>query len=544
MAKDILFFTKARESLIKGVDELADAVKVTLGPKGRNVIIERAYGSPMITNDGVTIARDISLADPFENMGAQLVKEVANRTNDVAGDGTTTATLLAQAIVREGNKNVVAGANPMGLKYGIAKATEVVVEELKKESRPITTNEEKAQIASISAGDTEIGELISKAIDKVGDDGVVDVENGTSLKTELEFTEGMEFDRGFLSPYFVTNTEKMSIEYDDPYILITDKTISTIQEILPILEKLVQVGGKLVIIAEDIENEALATLIVNKLRGTFNAAAVKMPGFGDRAKETLQDIAILTGGQVISDVVGLDIKDAEIDMLGRARQVKIDKDSTVIVHGAGNKEDIEARINQLKRQIENTDSEYDKEKLTERMAKLSGGIAVIQVGGATETEQREKRLRIEDALNATRAGIEEGIIAGGGTALINTIPALREVIDGLEGDEKIGATIVLRAIEEPLRQIVENAGLEGSVIVKEVMEKEPDVGYDVLTDSFVNMIDAGIIDPMKVTRSALENASSIAGMLLTTEVAIADEVDEEAAAEAAANAALGGGMMM
>ncbi len=547
MPKEIKFNTEARDLLIKGLDELADAVKVTLGPKGRNVILARSYGSPLITNDGVTIAREIDLPDEFENMGAQLVKEVATKTNDVAGDGTTTATLLAQAMIHEGNKNVVAGANPMAIRNGISKAVQVVVEELKKESQPIKTSEEKAQIAAISAGSEEIGQLISQAMDKVGDDGVITVEEGKSVGTELEFTEGMEFDRGYLSAYFVTDTDKMVADMESPYILITDRTISSIQDLLPILEQLVQVSGSLLVIADDLEGEALSTLVLNKLRGTFNAIAVKAPMFGDRRKEMLQDIAILTGGVVISKEVGLELKDTQLDMLGRARQVKVDKDSTIIVDGAGSEKDVQDRIRQIKNQIEATDSEYDKEKLQERLAKLSGGVAVIQVGAATETELKEKKYRIEDALNATRAGVEEGIVAGGGTALVNTIPAVKKLVSKLQGDEAVGAQIVQRAIEEPVRQIAENAGKEGSVIVNEVMKQtEPNIGYDVNTGKFVNMIKEGIIDPMKVTRSAVENAGSISGIFLTTEVAIADVRDEaaEAAAAAAANAAMGGGMGM
>jgi len=542
MAKDLKYNSDARSSLITGVDKLADAVKVTLGPKGRNVILSRSFGSPIITNDGVTIAREIELEDPYENMGAQLVKEVATKTNDVAGDGTTTATLLTQAIVREGNKNVVAGANPMVLKNGINKAVDVIVEELKKNSKPISTAEEKAQIAAISAGDKEIGNLIAEAMTKVGDDGVITVEEGKSVGTELEFTEGMQFDRGYLSGYMVTDTEKMVVDMDNPYILITDKKISNIQEILPLLEQIVQVGGKLLIIAEDVEGEALTTLVLNKLRGTFNAAAVKAPGFGDRRKDMLQDIAILTGGQVISEEIGLDLKNATIDMMGRARQVKIDKDNTIIVDGAGRKEDVDERVKQIKAQIPETSSEYDKEKLQERLAKLSGGVAVIQVGAATETELKERKYRIEDALNATRAGVEEGMVAGGGTALVETIPAVSELIETLSGDEKIGAEIVKRAIEEPVRQIAANAGLEGSVIVREVAKADKGVGYDAANNQFVDMIEEGIIDPTKVTRSAIQNAASIAGMFLTTEVAVADLPDKnDAAAQAAA---MGGGMGM
>ncbi len=540
MAKELKYNTDARQSLIKGVDKLADAVKVTLGPKGRNVILSRSFGSPTITNDGVTIAREIELEDPFENMGAQLVKEVATKTNDVAGDGTTTATLLAQAIVREGNKNVVAGANPMVLKNGINKAVDAVVDELKAISKPISTASEKAQIAAISAGDKAIGDLISEAMTKVGDDGVITVEEGKSVGTELEFTEGMQFDRGYLSGYMVTDTEKMVANLDSPYILITDKKISNIQELLPLLEQVVQTGGKLLIIADDLEGEALTTLVLNKLRGTFNAVAVKAPGFGDRRKEMLQDIAILTGGQVISEEVGLELKNATIDMLGKARQVKVDKDSTIIVDGAGSKENVDERIRQIKAQIPETTSDYDKEKLQERLAKLSGGVAVIQVGAATETELKELKYRIEDALNATRAGVEEGMVAGGGTALIEAIPKVAELIDTLEGDEKIGAEIVKRAIEEPVRQIAENAGLEGSVIVREVAKADKGIGYDAATNQFVDMIEEGIIDPTKVTRSAIQNAASIAGMFLTTEVAVA-ELPE---AESAAPAGMGGGMPM
>lgn len=537
MAKELKYNTDAREALIKGVDQLADAVKVTLGPKGRNVILSRSFGSPVITNDGVTIAREIELEDPYENMGAQLVKEVATKTNDVAGDGTTTATLLTQAIVREGNKNVVAGSNPMVLKNGINKAVDVVVDELKKVSKPISSAEEKAQVAAISAGDKEIGNLIAEAMTKVGDDGVITVEEGKSVGTELEFTEGMQFDRGYLSGYMVSDTEKMVADLDNPYILITDKKISNIQELLPLLEQLVQVGGKLLIIAEDVEGEALTTLVLNKLRGTFNAVAVKAPGFGDRRKEMLQDIAILTGGQVISEEIGLDLKNATVDQLGRARQVKVDKDNTIIVDGAGAIEDVDERVKQIKGQINETTSDYDKEKLQERLAKLSGGVAVIQVGAATETEMKERKYRIEDALNATRAAVEEGMVAGGGTALVEAIPKVQELIDTLEGDEKIGAQIVKRAIEEPVRQIAENAGLEGSVIVREVAKAEPGVGYDALNNQFVDMIEEGIIDPTKVTRSAIQNAASIASMFLTTEVAVADKPssDDSAAAAAAMN---------
>lgn len=527
MAKEIRFREDARAALITGVDKLANTVKVTLGPKGRNVILAKSYGSPTITNDGVTIAKEIELEDAFENMGAQLVKEVATKTNDVAGDGTTTATLLAQAIVREGNRNVVAGANPMVLKKGIEKAVETVVEELKANSKKIQSKESIAQVASISAGDTEIGKLISEAMDKVGDDGVITVEEGKGMGTELEFTEGMQFDRGYLSAYMVTDTEKMVAVLDNPYILITDKKITNIQEILPVLEQIVQTGSKLLIIAEDVEGEALATLVVNKLRGTFNCVAVKAPGFGDRRKAMLADIATLTGGEVISDELGLDLKTTTIEQLGRARQVKVDKEDTIIVEGNGNKEAIDERIRQIKAQIPETSSEYDKEKLQERLAKLSGGVAVIQVGAATETELKEIKYRIEDALNATRAAVEEGVVSGGGTAYINAIPKVDALIETLEGDEKTGAYIIRRAIEEPMRQIAENAGLEGSVIVSQMAGKAVGVGYDAAKGEFVDMFKAGIIDPTKVTRSAIQNAASVSAMFLTTEVAVADLPSED-----------------
>ncbi|NLN97589.1 MAG: chaperonin GroEL [Eubacteriaceae bacterium] len=522
MAKDIKLKVEAREGLIAGVDKLADAVKVTLGPKGRNVILEQSYGSPTITNDGVTIAREIELEDSLENMGAQLVKEVATKTNDVAGDGTTTATLLAQAIVREGNKNVVAGANPIILKKGIEKAVDVVVEELKANSKAVETTSAKAQVASISANEKEIGDLIAEAMEKVGDTGVITVEEGRGMGTELEFTEGMQFDRGYLSAYMVTDTEKMVAELENPYILITDKKISNIQELLPILEEIVQQGSKLLIIAEDVEGEALTTLVLNKLRGTFNCVAVKAPGFGDRRKEMLQDIAILTGGQVISEEVGLELKEATIDMLGKARQVKVDKDDTIIVDGAGDKSAVDDRVAQIKTRIPETDSEYDREKLEERLAKLAGGVAVIQVGAATETELKERKYRIEDALNATRAAVEEGMVSGGGVALLNTIPKVDELIKELDGDEKTGASIIRRALEEPVRQIAENAGVEGAVIVNELMQRDKGVGYDVENNEFADMISKGIIDPTKVTRTAIQNAASITAMLLTTEVAVSE----------------------
>jgi len=527
MAKEIRFREDARAALITGVDKLADTVKVTLGPKGRNVILSKSYGSPTITNDGVTIAKEIELEDAFENMGAQLVKEVATKTNDVAGDGTTTATLLAQAIVREGNRNVVAGANPMVLKKGIEKAVVAVVEELKANSKKIESKEAIAQVASISAADPEIGKLISEAMDRVGDDGVITVEEGKGMGTELEFTEGMQFDRGYLSAYMATDTEKMVAVLDNPYILITDKKISNIQEILPILEQIVQTGGKLLIIAEDVEGEALATLVVNKLRGTFNCVAVKAPGFGDRRKSMLADIATLTGGEVISDELGLELKSVTIEQLGRARQVKIDKEDTIIVEGAGNKEAIDERIRQIKAQIPETSSDYDREKLQERLAKLAGGVAVIQVGAATETELKEIKYRIEDALNATRAAVEEGVVSGGGTAYINAIPKVDALIETLEGDEKTGAYIIRRAIEEPMRQIAENAGLEGSVIVSQMAGKPVGVGYDAAKNEYVDMFKAGIIDPTKVTRSAIQNAASVSAMFLTTEVAVADLPSED-----------------
>ena len=541
MAKDIKFSADARESLIAGVDKLADAVKVTLGPKGRNVILAKSYGAPTITNDGVTIAKEIELEDAFENMGAQLVKEVATKTNDVAGDGTTTATLLAQAIVREGNRNVVAGANPMVLKKGIEKAVEVVVDELKANSKPVETREAKAQVASISAADTEIGDLIAEAMTKVGDDGVITVEEGKGMGTELEFTEGMQFDRGYLSGYMVTDTEKMVAELDNPYILITDKKITNIQELLPVLEQIVQQGAKLLIIAEDVEGEALTTLVLNKLRGTFNCVAVKAPGFGDRRKAMLQDIAALTGGQVISEEVGLELKNADMSMLGRASQVKVDKDNTIVVDGQGDRAVVEERVAQIKAQIPETTSDYDKEKLQERLAKLAGGVAVIQVGAATEVELKERKYRIEDALNATRAGVEEGMVPGGGSAFIETLDKVDALIETLEGDEKIGATIIRRAIEEPVRQIAENAGLEGSVIVNELRKKDAGVGFNAATGEFVNMIEAGIIDPTKVTRTAIQNAASICAMFLTTEVAVADLPEEAAPAMPPMG---GGGMPM
>ncbi|EOD00169.1 chaperonin GroEL [Caldisalinibacter kiritimatiensis] len=543
MAKQIKFAEEARRAMEKGINKLADTVKVTLGPKGRNVVLDKKFGTPLITNDGVTIAREIELKDPYENMGAQLVKEVATKTNDVAGDGTTTATVLAQSMIGEGLKNVAAGANPMILRKGIHKAVDAAVEEIKSFSKAIDSKEAIAQVASISAADEEIGKLIAEAMEKVGKDGVITVEESKSMGTTLEVVEGMQFDRGYLSPYMATDTEKMEAVLEDPYILITDKKITNIQDILPVLEKIVQQGKQLLIIAEDVEGEALATLVVNKLRGTFNCVAVKAPGFGDRRKEMLRDIAILTGGEVISEELGYDLKEATLDMLGTARTVKVEKENTTIVNGAGDENAIEDRVRQIKAQIEETTSEFDKEKLQERLAKLSGGVAVIEVGAATETEMKERKLRIEDALAATRAAVEEGIVPGGGTALVNTIPAVEKLLETLEGDERTGAKIVLRALEEPVRQIAANAGLEGSVIVEKVKNSEKEVGFDALNEKYVNMIEAGIVDPTKVTRSALQNAASVAAMVLTTESAVADiEEENDAAAAGAGMPGMGGGM--
>ncbi|MDP3388128.1 MAG: chaperonin GroEL [Eubacteriales bacterium] len=523
MAKIIRFDEEARRAMEAGVNKLADTIKITLGPKGRNVVLQKSYGSPLITNDGVTIAREIELSDPFEDLGAQLVKEVATKTNDVAGDGTTTATLLAQAIIREGLRNVAAGANPMILKQGIQLAVNAAVAELKQLSKKVETSEDVAQVASISASDTLIGKLISEAMDKVGREGVITVEESRTMDTDLEVVEGMQFDRGYLSPYMVSDAEKMEATLDDAYILITDRKITNIQEILPVLEKIVQQGKPLLIIAEDIEGEALATLVVNKLRGTFNCVAVKAPGFGDRRKEMLRDIATLTGGEVISEELGYDIKEATLEMLGNAKTVKVDKENTTIVDGAGTQEAIGDRVRQIKAQLEESTSEFDKEKLQERLAKLSGGVAVINVGAATETEMKEKKLRIEDALNATRAAVEEGIVPGGGVALVNTIKAVEQVADSLEGDARTGALIIMRALEEPLRQIAINAGLEGSVIVDKVKNGTVGDGFDVLSGKYVNMMHAGIVDPAKVTRSALQNAASVAAMVLTTEAAVVEE---------------------
>ena len=527
MAKQILYGEEARRALEEGVNKLADTVKVTLGPKGRNVVLDKKFGSPTITNDGVTIAKDIELEDAFENMGAQLVKEVATKTNDVAGDGTTTATLLAQAIIREGLKNVAAGANPMGIKKGILKATEAAVASLKELSNPIQDSKSIAQVAAISAGDEEIGELIAQAMEKVGNDGVITVEESKTMLTDLTVVEGMQFDRGYASPYMVTDTDKMEAVLDDPLILITDKKITNIQEILPVLEQVVQQGKKLLIIAEDVEGEALATLVVNKLRGTFNCVAVKAPGFGDRRKAMLQDIAVLTGGQVISEEIGIELKEATIDMMGKARQVKVDKENTTIVEGAGDPSEIKARIHSIKSQIEETTSDYDREKLQERLAKLAGGVAVIQVGAATETEMKESKMRIEDALAATRAAVEEGIVPGGGIALLDSCAAVEKAIESAEGDIKTGMKIVLRALEEPMRQIALNAGLEASVIVGKIKEqRDRNFGYDAAKNEYGDMVQKGIIDPTKVTRSALQNAASIASLLLTTESIVTDIPEE------------------
>ena len=528
MAKMIQFGEEARRAMQSGVDKLANTVKVTLGPKGRNVILDKKFGSPLITNDGVSIAREIELEDPYENMGAQLVKEVATKTNDVAGDGTTTATLLAQAIIREGLKNVTAGANPILIRNGIKKAVDVAVEEIKNISKPVAGKEDIARVAAISAADEEIGTLISEAMEKVGNEGVITVEESKSMGTELDVVEGMQFDRGYVSPYMATDTEKMEALLDNTLILITDKKISNIQEILPILEQIVQNGRKLLIIAEDVEGEAMATLVVNKLRGTFNCVAVKAPGFGDRRKEMLQDIAILTGGEVISEELGRDLKEVTLDMLGQAESVKVTKENTTIVNGKGEKSLIQERIGQIKVQIEETSSEFDKEKLQERLAKLSGGVAVIKVGAATETELKERKLRIEDALAATKAAVEEGIVPGGGTAYVNVINKVAELTSEV-ADTQVGINIIVKALEEPMKQIAINAGLEGSVIIEKVKYSEAGIGYDALNDKYVNMLQAGIVDPTKVTRSALQNAASVASTFLTTEAAVADIPQKEAA---------------
>ncbi len=533
MAKDIIYGEEARKSLQAGIDKLADTVKITLGPKGRNVVLDKKFGAPLITNDGVTIAKEIELEDAFENMGAQLVKEVATKTNDAAGDGTTTATLLAQALIREGMKNIAAGANPMIVKKGMAKAVDSAVESIKANSTPVKGSDDIASVAAISAADENVGKLIAEAMEKVTADGVITIEESKTAETYSEVVEGMQFDRGYITPYMVTDTDKMEAVIDDAYLLITDKKISSIQEILPLLEQIVQSGKKLVIIAEDIEGEALSTLIVNKLRGTFTCVAVKAPGFGDRRKEMLQDIAILTGGQVISEELGLELKDAEVSQLGRAKQVKVTKENTIIVDGAGDKKAIKDRIGQIKAQIETTTSDFDKEKLQERLAKLSGGVAVIKVGAATEIEMKEKKLRIEDALAATKAAVEEGIVAGGGVAYVNAMPAVSKLTASLTGDEKTGAAIVLKALEEPVRQIAANAGLEGSVILdKIVRSRKVGYGFDAYNETYGDMIPAGIVDPTKVTRSALQNAASVAAMVLTTESLVADIKEETPAAPA------------
>ena len=541
MAKEILFNEEARRALGRGVDQLANAVKVTLGPKGRNVVLDKKFGSPTITNDGVTIARDIELPDPFENMGAQLVKEVATKTNDVAGDGTTTATVLAQAMIQEGMRNVAAGANPMILKKGIETAVKTMVEEIKKRSIKVSGKAEIAQVASVSAADEEIGGLIAEAMEKVGNDGVITVEESKGLQTALNVVEGMQFDRGYISPYMVTDPDRMEAVMDNPYILITDRKISAIADMLPTLEKVVKVGKELLIIAEDVEGEALATLVVNRLRGTFKAVAVKAPGFGDRRKAMLEDIAILTGGTVITEDMGRKLDSVELTDLGTARQVRITKDETTIIDGAGDKDVIAKRVNQIRAQVEETSSDFDREKLQERLAKLSGGVAVIEVGAATEVEMKDKKLRIEDALNATRAAVEEGIVAGGGTTFIDIIPALNTLEE--TGDVQTGINLVKRAVEEPLRQIAYNAGLEGSVVVEKVKNTEAGVGFNALTEEYIDMVKAGIVDPAKVTRSALQNAASIASLVLTTETIVADKVEENAAAPAMPPMGGMGGMM-
>ena len=522
MAKQIKFGEDARKSLLEGVNKLADTVKVTLGPKGRNVVLDKSFGAPLITNDGVTIAKDIELEDKFENMGARLVKEVSEKTNDVAGDGTTTATVLAQSMIKEGVKNVAAGADPMAMKRGIDKAVNSAVDELKKISVPVNGKEDISRVASISANNDEVGELIAEAMEKVSKDGVITIEESKTSNTELNVVEGMQFDKGYVSPYMVTDTEKMEAVVDNPYILITDKKISNIQEILPLLENLMQQSGKLVIICDDIEGEALSTLVLNKLRGVLNVVAVKAPGFGDKRKAMLQDIAILTGGEVITSDLGLELKDTQIEQLGRARQVKVQKENTIIVDGAGDKQQIADRVGQIKAQINETKSEYDKEGLQERLAKMAGGVAVIEVGAATETEMKDKKLRIEDALSATKAAVEEGIVAGGGTALINVAPAVEKTVEGLTGGEKLGATIVLKALEEPVKQIARNAGLEPAVIADNVKKSEVGVGFDASKEEYVDMKKSGIVDPTKVTRSALQNAASIASMVITTESLVAD----------------------
>ena len=541
MSKEIKFGEDARKKMLDGVNKLADTVKVTLGPKGRNVVLDKSFGAPLITNDGVTIAKEIELDDPYENIGARLVKEVATKTNDIAGDGTTTATVLAQAIIKEGVKNVAAGGDPMAIKRGIDKAVESAVEGLKGISSEINGKEDIARVASISANSNEIGELIAEAMEKVSKDGVITIEESKTATTGLNVVEGMQFDKGYISPYFVTDTDKMETVMENPYILITDKKISNIQEILPLLESLMQQSGKLLIIADDIESEALSTLVLNKLRGVLNVAAVKAPGFGDRRKEMLEDIAVLTGGEVITSDLGLELKDTTIEQLGRAKQVKIQKENTIIVDGAGDKEKLSARVKQIKTQLEETTSEFDKEKLQERLAKIAGGVAVIEVGAATEVEMKEKKLRIEDALSATKAAVEEGIVAGGGTALVNIMPAVEKCLDGLSEEEKIGAKIVLKALEEPVRQIATNAGLEGAVILNKIKSSEDGIGFNAAKEEYVDMKKTGIVDPTKVTRSALQNAASIASMILTTESVVTEKKEKECGCDHA-NAGMPQGM--
>lgn len=541
MAKDIKYSVEARDGLVAGIDKLANTVKITLGPKGRNVVLDREFGAPLVTNDGVTIAKDIELEDPFENMGAQLVREVATKTNDAAGDGTTTATVLAQAIIHEGTKNIAAGANPMILRKGIAKAVDAAVENIKANSKELDGSEDIARVATISSADEAVGKLIAEAMEKVSTDGVITIEEGKTAETYSEVVEGMQFDRGYLSPYMITDREKMKVVYDDALVFITDKTITNIQDILPMLEQIVKMGKKLLIIAEDIEGEALTTIILNNLRGTFKCAAVKAPGFGDRRKEMLQDIAILTGGTVLSSDLGMELADANVDMLGQVGQVVIDKENTILVGGGGTSEAIQERITEIKNQIEASTSDFDKEKMQERIGKLSGGVAVIKVGAATEVEMKEKKLRIEDALSATKAAVEEGIVAGGGTALINAIPAVEKILPSLDGDEKTGAKIVLRALEAPLRQIAANAGLEGSIIVDKIRRsRKVGYGFDAYKEVYCDMMSSGIVDPTKVTRSALQNAASIASMVLTTESAVANIPKEEPAAAAPAAGGMGG----
>ena len=541
MAKEIKFGADARAALEAGVNKLSDTVRITLGPKGRNVVLDKSFGAPLITNDGVTIAKEVELEDPFENMGVQLVKEVATKTNDVAGDGTTTATVLAQAMINEGMKNLAAGANPIILRKGMKKATETAVDSIQKMSSKLTGKEQIAKVAAISAGDEKVGDMVADAMEKVSGDGVITIEESKTMKTELDMVEGMQFDRGYLSAYMATNMDKMEAELDTPYILITDKKISNIQEILPLLEQVMQASARLLIIAEDVEGEALSTLVINKLRGTFNVVAVKAPGYGDRRKEMLKDIAILTGGEVISEELGYDLKEVTMDQLGRAKSVKVQKENTIIVDGEGDKSEIEARIAQIKTQIDETTSDFDREKLQERLAKLAGGVAVIRVGAATETEMQEAKLRMEDALAATRAAVEEGIISGGGSAYIHASKDVAKMAAELEGDERTGANIILKALEAPLRRIAENAGLEGSVIIDKVRAGEPGLGFDALTEEYVNMVDSGILDPAKVTRSALQNATSVASTLLTTESVVAN-IKDETPAMPAGGAGMGGMM--